>query len=277
MTTMLPGTIDLGPSWRPLDARARVRFLADLRDARLVAQKDAEGFDQLLFTFERLGCYLIRKASTLFHYREPLLALARRSALGYVRKTYHAQWHSSPETLYGLVSEARNDALHQGAKARHLTEHTIELALIFEDALMNGEPPMTTLGDIMVRSPITAEDWHPISFVRQIMLTNSFSYLPIFWQGKWKLISDRQIAIFLRRDAPNNGERNRRLGLTVSEARAEQLELEDAGGTTDAAAPIDSLAAKALEKPVLVVFDDKRPDGQGGEKLLGIITAFDML
>lgn len=41
--------------------------------------------------------------------------------------------------LYDLVEQGRNEALHQGAFARHLAEHAIELALALEDALANGD------------------------------------------------------------------------------------------------------------------------------------------
>ena len=40
--------------------------------------------------------------------------------------------------LYELVMQARNDALHQGAYARHLTSHAIDLSIVIEDALMNN-------------------------------------------------------------------------------------------------------------------------------------------
>ena len=46
--------------------------------------------------------------------------------------------------LYDLVQDARNDALHQGAFARHLTIHAIGLALILEDALRSSEEPRCT-------------------------------------------------------------------------------------------------------------------------------------
>jgi hypothetical protein len=186
-------------AWRELHMDARRAFLGELRQARLSTQKDAEDFDDLLFVFERLGCYRLSEAATLGSYQESLLALASQSGLGQKLSAIQADWHSSAGILYQLVNEGRNDALHMGARARHLTEHTIELCLILEDAIMNGDQPMTKIGDIMVRTPVTAEEWHPVSYVRQIMLTNSFSYLPICRAGEWKLISDYRLAAFLRR------------------------------------------------------------------------------
>ena len=74
-----------------------------------------------------------------------------------------------------------NDALHQGAFARHLTIHAIDLALILEDALRSFEEPRVS--DYMVRNPLFAELWQPIGFIRQQMLANSFSFLPVL-KGK---------------------------------------------------------------------------------------------
>jgi hypothetical protein len=68
--------------------------------------------------------------------------------------------------------------LHQGAFARRLTGHAIELSLVLEDALRRSlDSPV--VGDYMVRGPICAEPWQPISFIRQRMLANSFSFLTL--------------------------------------------------------------------------------------------------
>lgn len=54
----------------------------------------------------------------------------------------------------------------------------------------------------MVRNPICAAGWQPISFVRQSMLKNSFSYLPVLvtekGQPTWMLVSDLAIACYLQ-------------------------------------------------------------------------------
>src|SRR5439155_14524227 len=99
--------------------------------------------------------------------------------------------HTPFSVLYELVRRGRNAAMHEGASARHLTLHAIELALVLEDALMMG---MDQIGDYMVRNPVYAALWQPLSFVRQEMLVNSFSYLPVAIEersGKdWRLVSD---------------------------------------------------------------------------------------
>jgi predicted transcriptional regulator len=51
----------------------------------------------------------------------------------------------------------------------------------------------------MVRNPIIASLWQPISSIRQTMLANSFSYLPVLKSDdQWRLVSDYQIVKFLR-------------------------------------------------------------------------------
>ncbi len=78
---------------------------------------------------------------------------------------------------FHLVRDARNDALHQGAFARHRTIHTIELALRLEDALRQQVPAIVE--NYMVRNPTCAECWQPISLIRQQMLANAFSFMPV--------------------------------------------------------------------------------------------------
>jgi hypothetical protein len=168
----------------------RKYFLDELRTARAQAQKNTEDFAGLFIAFERLGAYLAvdddgaiarEKPGGLGEYELALGKLAQYSVLGDGSiEDGSRRWHSSFETLFGLVKDARNSALHEGAKARHLTEHAIELAHVFEEALRRMPDELTTVGDLMVRSVVFADTWQPISFVRQAMLTNSFSYLPLF-------------------------------------------------------------------------------------------------
>ena len=54
------------------------------------------------------------------------------------------------------------------------------------------------VSDFMVRDPVCAHLWQPISLIRQRMLTNSFSCLPVQnEEEQWCLVSDLQIAMYL--------------------------------------------------------------------------------
>jgi len=202
---------------------AMLGFRDDLRQARAKAYANSEGFQSILFVVERLGSALISKAGTLGSYKGKISKLVEPSAIA-------CRIPSKPEfrflftpfyILYELVSESRNDALHQGAYARHLTNHCVELSLILEDALtMTIEA--ATVADFMIKNTIYAELWHPLAYVRQIMLANSFSYLPFrFSKNKSKddeqfyLISDQDLAKVLR---GSRSDRNNMLGMTLEKA-----------------------------------------------------------
>ena len=83
---------------------------------------------------------------------------------------------------------------------------------------MPSEPKVS---DFMVRDAICAAHWQPISFVRQQMLANSFSYLPILWPAdnnpRWHVVSDVGVTRFLR-SAVSKADRNRRLAIIIGEA-----------------------------------------------------------
>ena len=59
--------------------------------------------------------------------------------------------------------------------------------------------PRTLVKDFMVKYPITVDSWQPVAFARQLMLTHSFSFLPVQRGGRWMLISESAIAKYLRR------------------------------------------------------------------------------
>jgi len=255
-------------NWSAESRDVRRHFLEEFRQARISAQNDAEAFDQILFVIERLGSFLCEKVATLGYYEAALMDLAGQGALGQDISSIQMAWHSNKHVLFRMVRDARNDALHQGAKARYLTQHTIELALLFEDALMNGNEPLTNIGDLMVRSPITAELWQPVSLARQTLLANSFSYLPIKSEEKWMLLSDARLVEFLRLNSPNNEKRKQRLATSLKDAINNGLRLETAL-TEQETTSIESIDHTKVERPILVI------DQQ--DRLVGILTAFDLL
>ena len=137
---------------------------------------------------------------------------------------------------------------------------------------------MKVLRDIMVRSPVEAEPWQPVGFVRQIMLTNSFSYLPIFRsQTGWCLVSDAQIAAMLR---SVKGDRRRQLlATTLEDSTLERhgFEFEDVT-IKSPNEKIESIVRALLERSIVLVVDaDKDSEPKKCDKLVGIVTAFDIL
>src|SRR5947209_1239477 len=120
-----------------MDREVANHFRDQFREARAVVLKDAEAFEQIVFVIERLGVYLMGRLGDMGKYADSVSAMARRSPLAQVIPAQIPEHHAAFATVYKLVQNARNDALHEGAFARHLTIHAIELALVLEDALMS--------------------------------------------------------------------------------------------------------------------------------------------
>jgi hypothetical protein len=241
-------------------------FSAQLREAREGALSDAEAFDGIIHVVERLGSLLSEGIWNLGHYKEKIVSRAGWSALAEEIPDQWREGHIPFSLLYDLVKDARNDALHQGAFARRLTGHAIELSLVLEDALRRSlEHP--TVNDYMVRNPTCAELWQPMSFIRQQMLANSFSFLPVKCAGDWCLISDLEIATYLGTDVST---RKKRLAHTL---KAAGMHLQPA-----TCCGVDT----ALDKALLLLDEDKRAllvyRKEGDQQaLVGIVTPFDLL
>lgn len=250
-----------------MEAEAAQHFRDQFREARATVLRDSEAYEAIVLVLERLGRFRQPKANGMGRFREELQSIASGSPLARSIPERRPDFHLDFTTLYEAVREARNLAVHEGALARHLSTHALECALVLEDALMSN---MTTVGEFMVRSPTTAATWQPLSFVRQIMLMNSFSYLPVqlkVAEGlEWHFVSDVSLARALR-DATT---RESRLAMPLSEAVAtEAIQLHSAR-VVSVDTTIESIINDLDEVPLLVI------SAQGCE-LLGIVTAFDLL
>jgi CBS domain-containing protein len=244
-------------------------FCQQFREARAGALCDAEAFEEIIHVVERLGSFPTCRVGTLGDYGDALTEFVSSSAVDRF------------PLIYDLVRNARNDAMHQGAFASHLTGHAIELALILEYSLqeMLDDPKVC---DYMVRNPVCAKMWQPIGFIWQQMLASSFSYLPVEnLEGDWSLVSDLCIADFLRKsDAEANGERRRkdrkrRLATTLSEAINEkEIELINTVICLEDDSLLDAVRKLKESKVSLLVVC--RNDGNQSV-LAGIVTAFDLL
>lgn len=248
-----------------LDLKMAMYFRDQFREARATALRDAEGFQEILFVLERFGAYLTRKIGTLATYKKSIKEAALISPLADCIPTHCQSSHVPFSRLYELVSNGRNDALHRGAVARHLTGNAVQLALVLEDALMSNQ---NMAGDYMVRGAVRAFFWQPLSFIRQTMLAKSFTYLPVWRSPDWLLVSDYHVARYLREG--REGCRKAKLAMTLEEAGKKCLHLEKAS-TCFADCPIDKVLEMSGGKPVLVVEEEQ------AERLLGIVTPFDLL
>jgi predicted transcriptional regulator len=242
-------------------------FRDQLRSARAVALADAEGFHAILRVFELIGQQLGRNTRGLGDYKARLSELASASPLAADLPSQWPEYHTEFGALFEEMRQARNDAVHQGAYARTLTDHAVELSIILEDALMTDA---SKVSQFMVRDVVDAKPWHPVSYIRQQMLTHAFSYLPVWHADAWKLIPEYAVARLLR-NAPSKVIRRRRLAALVSDSVADStLELLDACKVCPET-PITEVIQFICERPVLVV------DRRHTNALIGLLTSSDIL
>ena len=250
-----------------MDSEAKLFFRDQFREARAVVLGDSEAYESIVLVLERIGRYLVPQARGMGQQMQAVCGLAAASPLAYAMAAQSPDFHMDFTALYESVRKARNAAVHEGALARHLAVHALEMALVLEDALMTD---MGTAGEFMVRGPATAALWQPLSFVRQLMLANSFSYLPVQTdeaQGaRWHLVSDVSLARALRNGETREAQLKTPLGEAVA---AGTIELHPAR-TVHTDTTIESIIMDLDEVPVLVVSKKEA-------ELLGIVTAFDLL
>lgn len=177
-----------------------VFYRDQLRAGRYAALADAEGFHSICFALEALGIRLLGEKESLGKYENVIFNVFKKCEDFIELSRNFPEYFSSFYSLFNLIKAARNDAMHTGVYARHATAAAIELCIGLETALMNeADMPRTLVKDFMVKYPITVESWQPVAFARQLMLTHSFSFLPVQRGGRWMLISESAIAKYLRR------------------------------------------------------------------------------
>jgi hypothetical protein len=253
-----------------VSAQKRTFYRDQLRTARALAAADGEGFQELLFAFERLGSAKTRKVLALGGYRDALEKIASLSPLCSKLSEKFPQYHISFLSLFEHVRQARNDALHQGAFARTLTTHATQMALVLEDAFMAG---LTTVSEFMIRNPVVAFSWQPISIVRQQMLANGYSYLPISiargGKSEWYLIGEASLAQYLR--SVKGKDRDGRLVQTVDEAHSANKSLLSEAATCSPETKIDAVLDQLKGPPVVVL------DAGDRRTIVGLLAAADLL
>lgn len=213
-------------------------------------------------------------AGALNKYEPYINTVAKKSPLAEDIPNNWEGLHLKFATLYNSVREARNTAMHEGAFARHLTTQSIEISIILENALMVNSTPPKTVCEFMVRNPVYAALWQPLSFIRQNMLANSFSYLPVWYQGargkaQWRLVSDLAVARYLN-DVPNKGELRTRLSSSLEDAiKSNAFKLTNTK-TVKGDMEISKLLVKWKGLPICVT-------SKHSNDLIGILTPFDLL
>ena len=250
-----------------LKAGQRVDFLSRIRAARAGILRDSESFCEASTVLEHIGQVVGGKiGSGLKDYQDPIVALAHHAD--------HPKEREEVARLFNVVREARNKAVHDGAYARHLNSRLVDLLLLLEEGIVMN---MDRVEDLMVRTPVFAESWHLVLHVRKMMLSNSFSWIPIYQQengassGKWVLLQDARLMKWIRSDSQKSKQKNR-LALRVGEAISKHELVTSGAHCVRADSLISDILKQMGEKPTLVT---EKIDGR--ERLVGILTAFDLL
>jgi hypothetical protein len=246
-----------------------------LRTARYAALADAEGFSEICFALEALGMRLLGKKESLGQYADCLSMLASRVPLRLEFSDSLPGFFTSFSALYETLRTARNDAMHSGAYARNATSAAIEICIHLEEAMMAAASTNPTLiKHLMVKQVVSVESWQPVAYVRELMLTHSFSFLPALVGDKWCLISDFSVAAFLSSSA-NSTDRKDRLASSILDAQAKGLHLVDAdvrSANEEISTLLSSTIAPSDKQKVWLVTDDSRPS-----RLQGILTPFELM
>jgi hypothetical protein len=196
----------------------RLYYRDRLREARYAALADAESFSEICFAVEAIGLRLCGTEASMQRYADRIRLLAADSDVITTLPEQFPQLFSRFDSLYKTVQIARNDAMHTGVYARHVTTAAIELCIALEEALMKEQQMVRTkVEDYMVRSPVIVQRWQPVAYARQLMLMHSFTFLPI-QIGDWFLLPESSMARFL------HGNNDRKNALATSIVDAANLE-----------------------------------------------------
>jgi CBS domain-containing protein len=241
-----------------MSQRELVNILTHLRQCRATVLQDREAFGKAALGLEHLAQFVGAPVGIgLGRSRDKILALVKKEDEDTRRRA---------RSLFEVVLEARNMAVHDGAWIRNRSDQLVQLLLLLEEVVLHE---LTSVEQIMVSSVIAAEGWHQLAYVRRTMLSNSFSFLPIL-MTRWRLLSDEAIVAITRVEA--NDVRKSRLSLTVEEAvKRHNLHLTDAKTVR----PDEFVADLVTNSPPwpLLVTEDGLPNG----RLVGIVTPSDLL
>ena len=245
------------------------RYYRDkLRNARYEALANSEGFLSICFVLEDLGIRQVGIQKSIGGYQQAITRLVPRKSRKVEARYQHL--FSPFSVLYETVRNARNDAMHTGSYARHVTARAIELCIILEDSLMSSvdflDKPVL---NYMVRDPTVLDELQPVARARQLMLTHSFSNIPVFTSGSWHLLSDISLSKYITNTSIA---RELLLGYSIKEAfnlPEGRLKLQEIAARDRNTKVRDLLNGTAENASLWVIAE--------GPNILGIITPFELM
>ena len=174
-------------------------------------------------------------------------------------------FESTFENLLEEVRKARNDEAHTGVTARAAARIAVVVGIYLEDTLMAASGAEKDVKAYIQEEVVRTYKWQRLGECRRLMLTHSFSYLPLKIENEWKMLADADLAEYLA----NIGWKGRKETVEDAIAKvANKLKIKKA-----AIVELNDSKKKALNKmegKAAVVINKERD-------LVGIITPFDLL
>lgn len=235
--------------------------LQTIRNARYAVLANSEDWDSLFHAIENVSRLLIPQKQ-----KNKCLKIRLDFLFQIFEKQYNKEEKKNYERLSYLVRDDRNSAMHEGAQARKLVSRLLEYSGLIELGLMRNMS--NTIKSYMVTEVTKAEVWHPLRLIRQNMLNNSYSWIPIFNKGEWYLISDYSVARILKSNSSNRECIDSKVEDLWEELRPIKATYIDQETEID----IETLDCTPAKGPILVFEPNGYPD-----RLVGLITAFDLL
>ena len=243
-----------------------------LQKARYQVLEDGENWLGIAQAIEAVGKAIVKgdkNKDTLGKLQEELRKFVKKWHPTTDRGKEEAErgpFESTFKNLLKEVKEARNDEAHTGAAARSAARIATVVGIYLEDTLMAASDAEKDVKAYIQEEVVRAYTWQRLGECRRLMLTHSFSYLPVQIKNKikneWKMLSDADLAEYLVVKGPDARKE------TVEEAIKSGLNVKDAPEVKPTYCKRKAL--NKMEGKAAVVINKEK-------ELLGIITPFDLL
>ncbi|MBC7368169.1 MAG: hypothetical protein H7343_15375 [Undibacterium sp.] len=263
LSGMKPDKKDRAPLVAP-EANQALHFLRELRNARSVALADAEGWQSLIFAFERLAKYITRDQFVTVG------SMAASDAFKLVVERAQADKLSDNDPFWLLlkqVVDGRNSEFHGGAAARRFAKHCVEFSFLLEEGLSNFMNK--NLGSVMSSPVVEIELWRMLADLRRLMLENSYTWIPLKTSEGWKVVSDHALVSYLK--VHQDALKTQTVEQALSPGGLEAATLKLFCAKTEIR---NEELMKALARGPVLVCDGEELNV---DRVVGIVTSFDLL
>ncbi len=240
-----------------------------LQKARYQVLEDGENWLGIAQAIEAVGKAIVKgdkDKDTLGKLKEALQKFVKKCHPTTDQGQYEIEegpFESTFKNLLEEIKEARNDEAHTGTAARAAARIATVVGIYLEDTLMAASGAEKDGVKAYIQEQVVrAYTWQRLGECRRLMLTHSFSYLPVQIENEWKMLSDAELAKYLADKGPDGRKE------TIKEAIKNGLNVKDAPEVKSIYCKEKAL--KKMKGQAAVVINKEK-------ELLGIITPFDLL